>query len=1145
MKSWSKYIIVFVFVFIIGALFLTKEPIKEVEEEDYPVWIDMMERPGVNMSEAREAFDRYWESHEHYKGDRSKQFEQWYTINSRRVDQYGKVISAAQISSEFQKLRTMSDVSQEGEWFNYGPINVGPRKGFKKDGGRVKDIEFHPTDPNTFFVSTFKGGLFKTADYGASWMPISDNLTENVFVCEVSPTYPDTIFMGTDNGVYISGDGGTTWSQTSVTAKTNALLIKTNDTKTIIAGSENGIYLSSDAGSTWNIVQTASKVTDLDSHPTNPQILYAATNAATSNFYRSEDGGLSWTENTTFGTGSFMGVAVTPAQADYVYVINLRDHLDQDSFEGLYLSEDAGVTFTKQSGQSPCISGYDSDGDLSRGQPNYNLFVCADPVNANIVYAGGVKSWKSIDKGKTWTFYYSDVTTEGSSLHLDQLNWAYNPHDNRIFSVNDGGVYYLNDQGQFQMITDGLPIAEIYECTQSQTVKTNVAGGTMHCGVKLNHNGIWYTPWGGDEATCIIDPTDENYVYHLKYEKISRSNNAGFNYTNIFPDLGEKGNYTGTGALHKSDPNTLFIGAFEVHRTKNARASTVNWQNISLFGGSTKIQKIEQCSANHDMLYVARGNVLVRFDNANDDSPPFTNLTSSLPFSGYVTDIATHPTNEDLVYILLGSKIYKSIDKGQNWENITYNLPAVGLLEMIYDNSSNEGLYVGTDIGVFYKDADMASWVDYSNNLPAIRVSGMDIYYGTDRDDSFITISTDGRGFWRSTLHGVSLQAPVADFTSNYIETLVGGNIVFSCGDAQLASYEWIFEGGIPETSEDINPNVTYDIPGQYAVTVKITNSAGTDEKTVDDYINVYETSGTGPLQVNYNFNNNLDDDSPYQRNLYQIGTYEPAFVSDKDMNSSGAYEAPGINENYLETPYKGIGADRKRTVMAWFKTNTEGSRKTIVSWGQNSPSQMFNLMVHAGYIRVEAGGSNVQSETGNLDNEKWHHVAVTYDPADGPYLQDLKIYVDGVLDNNQPDTGNSYMSEVTTINTDTLTNNLRIGAVKYVASYFWIGAIDEVLIYNKVLTQEEIVEISGAEGVGIDNLAVKAHTTLIPGKSMISIDLNSQNNANTKIYDIRGSLIKNVNIHPGRNRFSLKPGIYIVNTEINGEIEKGIVISY
>ncbi|NQU55229.1 MAG: PKD domain-containing protein, partial [Bacteroidetes bacterium] len=792
-------------------------------------------------------------------------------------------------------------------------------------------------------------------------------------------------------------------------------------------------------------------------------------------------------------------------------------------------------------------------------------------------------------------------------------------------------VYYLNDEDKFQMITDGLPIAEVYECTQSQTVKANVAGGTMHCGIKLNYNGEWFSPWGGDEATCIIDPSDEKYVYHLKYEKISRSTNGGFNFSRINASDADKGNYTGTGALHKGDPNILFVGLFEVERSTNARASSVNWNKISSFGGSIKIQKVEQSTVNHDVLYVARGSGFYRSDNTNASSPTFINLTSNLPISGSVNDIATHPTNSNLVYILLGSQIYKSSDKGNSWTNISENLPSVALLEMVYDNSKEEGIYVGTDIGVFYKDASMTSWIDFSKNLPAIRVSGMDIYYGKDRDDSFITASTDGRGFWRSLLQGSATQKATADFTVDKTSVFVsetvkltnqssenpvgtfrwnieggnpsvsfevnpsisftqpgtykvtlevansagvstksidivvnalttpvakisasktivftGGIISFSDASENLpALWEWTFEGGEPSTSNEQNPDVTYNTLGNYNVTLKVTNAEGFDTNTWTDYISVVENTGSGDLQVHYEFNNNLVDESSYQRDLIIIGDFTPTYVLDKNANTSNAYNAPGSNTQYLANGYKGVSGNGERTVTAWFKTNTGGnSRKTIVSWGKNSEGQMFNVMMQDdGTVRIEAGACSVRSTKSNLNDNNWHHVAVTYNPADGDKLQDVKIYIDGELDTNQSDTEASYRSEEVSINTDNTENNVRIGSVQY-ANDYWEGALDDVRIYSKSLTAEEISEIFSLK-TGATDFQKSKKVKFYSGKTNVKIDIFDENFASVKFYDVNGRLIRNDKLNRGLNTISLKSGIYIARVQLRNEIETEKVISF
>ncbi|GAA3561842.1 hypothetical protein GCM10022395_10560 [Snuella lapsa] len=1360
--------------------------------EDYPIWIDMMEEPGVNMEVAREAFDAYWEHHTHHKGDRSKQFEQWYAINSRRLDAMGNVISAAQVKREFQRFRAGAMVQQQGQWFNYGPINVGPRNGIKKDGGRVKDIAFHPADASTYYVSTFKGGLFKTTNAGNSWTPLTDHLVEEVYISQVDPTNANTIYIGTNLGVLKSTDGGSSWGATALTtSNTNALLIKPDEPSVVVVGNDSGIYRSLDGGASFSMVQSAVRVEELRVHPTNPDIMYAGTDGSPSQFFRSTDGGVTWTENTTdFGQGTFMKLAVTPASPNMVYVINSRDHLGDDSFEGVYRSTDSGVSFTKQSGGTPCITGYDNGGAISRGQPNYNLFIVADPTNADVVYAGGVKSWKSIDGGATWSQVFNDVTADGGGLHLDQLTWAYSPHTNVLFAVNDGGIYYLNANNKFQQITDGLPVAEVWECAQSQTNPEVVAGGTFHCGIKLNRDGVWYSPWGGDEATVIFDYSDDTYAYHFKYEKISRSTDGGLSFQRINPSTADRGEYTGTGVLDKSDVNTLFVGLLEVERINNARTATSStvWDKISSFGGSTKIIKIEQCDADHNVMYVSRGNGnFYRSDDVRGASPTWTNLTSSLPSSGTITDIATHPTNSNIVYMLQGSKIYRSTNKGGSWTDISTGLPGVALLEMVYDKSSDEGIYVGTDIGVYYKDATLGSWIDYSNGLPAIRVSGMDIYYGATRNDSFLTVSTDGRGFWRTALDDVIEQAPAANFTANYTSTVVGGAINFTDTSTNLPmSWSWSFEGGTPVTSTDQHPMVTYNTPGTYNVTLTVTNSAGNNTMVKTSYITVVSNGGT--LQAKYLLSGDFIDSSLYHRDAantgvvfvsdatkgtvadfdgtdqlaiagysgilgsadrsttawvktstankaimawggtstsakwifmlnssgqprvevaggYIVGTTNVAdgqwhhvaysfsddgtpntsdiklyvdgvletisatgaqsisttdggdvkigndhtsrmfvgqmndvrlysealtgqaindimnntaspvanFTSDvtsvteeetvnftdtstnaptswswtftggtpststaqnpsvvystagtydvmltatnavgqdvetkvgyitvtsagsgdlqlyhkyeNTLNDESSYTRDGITsgtENYetgydgsaysvdanntISIPnYNGISGNNARTVTAWIKTTTSGTRKTVTSWGTNASGQMFNVMVENGNVRVEGGSSNVQNDDSTvtlLDNNAWRHIAVTYDPADGDKLKDVKIYIDGVYYANQPDTGDSFNSENTTINTNATTNNVEVGAASYNANYYWQGALDEVQIYSRALTAQEIASMVPTPCSDIISDSFESgFGNWNDGGQNASLD---SNNANSGVYSIR-----------------------------------------
>ena len=97
---------------------------------------------------------------------------------------------------------------------------VGPPR-----GGRVTTVTGVPSQPQTFYMGVASGGLFRTTDAGASWVPITDGKvavasTGDVAVAESDP---NTIYLGTGSddirsnvstgrGVYKSTDAGRTWT---------------------------------------------------------------------------------------------------------------------------------------------------------------------------------------------------------------------------------------------------------------------------------------------------------------------------------------------------------------------------------------------------------------------------------------------------------------------------------------------------------------------------------------------------------------------------------------------------------------------------------------------------------------------------------------------------------------------------------------------------------------------------------------------------------------------------------------------------------------------------------------------------------------------------------------------------------------------
>lgn len=110
----------------------------------------------------------------------------------------------------------------------------------------------------------------------------------------------------------------------------------------------------------------------------------------------------------------------------------------------------------------------------------------------------------------------------------------------------------------------------------------------------------------------------------------------------------------------------------------------------------------------------------------------------------------------------------------------------------------------------------------------------MDIYYGENRDDNFLTISTDGRSFWRSLLYGSVSQNPEDNFIHDKTSILTNNEIIFenTSLESAVGSFKWYFAGGTPSVSYEKNTKRVYLSPGVYQAKLEVLNSAGSDTKT-------------------------------------------------------------------------------------------------------------------------------------------------------------------------------------------------------------------------------------------------------------------------------------------------------------------------
>src|SRR5579885_1455073 len=106
-------------------------------------------------------------------------------------------------------------------WRSIGPTTINNGTA----AGRVTAIAIHPIDPQTIYAGGAQGGVWKSTDGGASWIPLLDNQCSlAVGSIAIDPVNPSIVYVGTGEqnnsgdsyygcGVLRSGDGGASWTQ--------------------------------------------------------------------------------------------------------------------------------------------------------------------------------------------------------------------------------------------------------------------------------------------------------------------------------------------------------------------------------------------------------------------------------------------------------------------------------------------------------------------------------------------------------------------------------------------------------------------------------------------------------------------------------------------------------------------------------------------------------------------------------------------------------------------------------------------------------------------------------------------------------------------------------------------------------------------
>jgi PKD repeat protein/photosystem II stability/assembly factor-like uncharacterized protein len=526
----------------------------------------------------------------------------------------------------------------------------------------------------------------------------------------------------------------------------------------------------------------------------------------------------------------------------------LASNASDASFLGLYRSTNGGVSFSLRT-NSPNVFGYNTNGGDSGGQSWYDMALAVSPTNRNEVYTGGINVWKSTNGGSSlfalskWNW----PTGSYEYVHADIHTLDY--YGNSLFCGSDGGIFKSTNSGNtFSDLTSGIQNSQFYRLSNSVTNSGIIMGGTQDNGSFMLKNGTWTHVTGGDGMECIVDYSNANIMYSSsQYGNLYKSTNGGASFSGITGSIGDQGAWVTPYTLDPVNPNTIYLGYHDIYKSTNGGNT---WNTISSFSAGGDLKSLVVAPSNNNVIYAASDNIIYKTTNGGAS---WSNITSGLP-SNAITYISVHNTNSNILWVSLsgftnGEKVYKSTNGGTTWVNQSGNLPNLPINCVVYENGTNNGTYIGTDIGVYYKNDDMALWQSYMDNLPNVMVYELEIHYGTGK----LRAATYGRGIWESDLYIPS--PPIAQFTSPDTVLCPNNCAKFTNTTVNLGlNWTWYFPGGTPSTSTDLNPVVCYPTIGNYAVSLVASNPSGSDSTYVANYIKVQNTSNGTPLPLTEGF---------------------------------------------------------------------------------------------------------------------------------------------------------------------------------------------------------------------------------------------------------------------------------------------------
>ncbi len=588
-----------------------------------------------------------------------------------------------------------------------------------RDAGQIGSVVIHPTNPDVVYAASLgspfgdnpERGIYRTLDGGATWehiLHVSDQ-TGGVDL-ELNPADPDVIYAamwraerkpwtiisgddGSENGIYVSRDGGETWSMKTEGLPRDLIgkidfAVSPADPSRVYALVETtpereGLYRSNDEGETWYLVSNYRPLmdrpfyyTNVDVDPTNPDVLYVNCTG----FFKSEDGGLTWERRST------------PHGDNHDMWINPDDPMIwiQSNDGGANVTFDGGESWSTQNNQ-PTAELYQVDIDdrqpywLYAGQQDNSTI--AVPSNATGNRVGGSESyWEAVGGCETGP---------------------------AVPKPGDADIVFSNCKGRFYQFSRRTGQSRNYYVGAANMYGRNPA--------ELEYRFQRTVP-------IEVSPHDPNVVYHGS-QFVHRTDDGGITWETISPDLTA---FRPERQMVSGSPITRDVTGEEHYST---------------------LYTIEESAVQAGVIWTGANDGLVSI--TQDGGETWTDVTpSDMPPEGRIQNIDPSPHAAGTAYVAgyryllndFSPYIYRTDDFGATWTLLTdgsNGIPSDTPVRVVREDTERKGLlFAGSEYGFFVSLDDGGSWERFDAGLPASPITDLRVV-GND-----IAISTMGRGFW-------------------------------------------------------------------------------------------------------------------------------------------------------------------------------------------------------------------------------------------------------------------------------------------------------------------------------------------------------------------------------------------------------------